>query len=136
MVDTGADFSMAPREVVELLGFDIDSAPGPLYPCSGVASGGHAKRFDIHVGIFAEGGPLELDLPFMVVVDRKPGQTKEVLLGRHPLFHDFDFTFRMGYTDDPEIGKFTVRGVKKRHKAGRYKHYPQVLAPSSSPRKQ
>lgn len=130
LLDSGADFCMLPREVAEVLGVDVDRLPGPDFPFGGVASGGTGRRIDLRVVIRAGPSALEREIPFVVVVDGQAGQSKDILLGRHPFFRDFDIGFRMGYTDDPEIGKFTVREVRKRRNSGRYRNYPPIPTPS------
>jgi Aspartyl protease len=132
LVDSGADFSMLPREVAEVLGFDVDALPGPSLPFSGAGSGGRGKEIELDFLIpYARPGPLRIRRhPFVVMTGGKEGQTKDVLLGRHPLFHDFNFDFRMGYTDDPDIGKFSMRRVVKRRDASRYKRNPPSLVPT------
>jgi hypothetical protein len=132
LLDTGADFSMLPREVAEVLGIDVDGLPGDEFPFSGVGSGGKGKQVNVSFIIPQGSSSLQVNNhPFIVITDAKEGQTKDLLLGRHPLFHDFDMGFRMGYTDDPEIGKFTMRRVTKRRDATRYKHHPPSLVPTS-----
>lgn len=131
LVDTGADFSMVPREVAEVLGIDVDRIPGEELPFSGVGAGGVGKQIGLDFTILSDLGSLRVSgLPFVVMLDSPPGQSKDTILGRHPLFRDFDLGFRMGYTDDPEIGKFTIRRVTKRRDAERYKRHPRVLVPS------
>lgn len=131
LIDTGADFNMLPREVAEVLGIDVDNAPVPEYPCSGVAAGGRAKVFDLDLVIYGHDHPLSFRQSFAVIVNAGQGQSKETLIGRHPLFHDFDFGFRMGFTNDPEIGKFTMRMVTKRRDASHYKQYGPLPSPGS-----
>lgn len=132
LVDTGADFCLVPREVAEVLGFDVDALPGPVLPFGGATAGGQAKELQLDMQVNSTRSPLRLTLPFVVVLNAGPGQNKDVLIGRHPLFHDFDFGFRMGFTTDPELGKFTMRGVHRRRDPSGVRKSGEVLAPGES----
>ncbi|MDE1879706.1 MAG: retropepsin-like domain-containing protein [Euryarchaeota archaeon] len=105
LVDTGADFSLVSREVAEELGVVPEALAGPDYPFQGVGSRNAARSVELHLETGYKDEGLSIDMPFLVIMNDALGQTRDILLGRHPLFHSFDFGFRMGFTDDPEIGK-------------------------------
>ncbi len=131
LVDTGADFSILPTEVAEELGIDPAQLPGEGLPFTGVTAGGAGKVVNLTVRTPQDRGDvwLSMEIPFVVIIKGGLGQGKDVLLGRHPLFHDFDFGFRMGYTDDPEIGKWTMKEIQKRKSASKYVRYEHMLRP-------
>ncbi|MFI5417337.1 MAG: retropepsin-like aspartic protease [Candidatus Lutacidiplasmatales archaeon] len=130
MVDTGADFCLVPREVAEVLGVDVEELPGPALPFGGATGGGLAKEMRLKMELLSRRSPLKLDLPFVVTLKSAPGQSKDVLIGRQPLFHDYDFGFRMGFTDDPDLGKFTMHSVRKRHGSSHARKSGPLLTPS------
>ncbi len=66
------------------------------------------------------GPPGPMTLPFLAGApppDRRSGAAKNVLIGRRPFFEWFDVHFRMGYTTDLELGKWTLREVTKKRPA-------------------
>jgi hypothetical protein len=129
LVDTGADFNMLPREVAEVLGVDVERLSGPALPFSGATAGGKAKPCTLKVEVVGRGESLGFENPFLIILNPAEGKARDVLIGRHPLFHDFDFGFRMGFTDDPEIGKFTMNKVTKRRDASRFVRHDPLIRP-------
>lgn len=120
--DSGADFSFLPIEVAQDLGIDPTAIPGEAYPLGGVTGAGIGRFVNIDVEISSHGIPHRFTLPFMVL---QPGQGSEsggrqVLIGRYPFFYMFDVSFRMGFTDDPELGKWTLHEVVKHRPAKRF----------------
>ncbi|MDE1822165.1 MAG: hypothetical protein KGJ23_04475 [Euryarchaeota archaeon] len=106
-----------------------EALAGPDYPFQGVGSRNAARSVELHLETGYKDEGLSIDMPFLVIMNDALGQTRDILLGRHPLFHSFDFGFRMGFTDDPEIGKWTMREVRKRRDAGSVVRKPRLVGP-------
>jgi len=60
--------------------------------------------------------PVDVRLPMQIVLEGDGPFFP--LLGRHPFFHEFDVSFRMGYTETK--GKFVIAPVTRRKDARRY----------------
>jgi hypothetical protein len=120
LVDSGADYSMLKREVArDGLMIDLDRLT-PIGETGGVGGETKIARTDIGVS-FRMGKYLhECTIPFQISLEEGKDPAFS-LLGRIPFFYDFRVSFRMGYTDDPALGKFNLHLEQKKRSAGRYK---------------
>lgn len=109
IVDSGADYSYLPSEAAKLLGLDAASLSGSTVENRGIGALVESKFATLGVSLLdeRERAEVSLDIPFLVPLHPDP-ETKVVLLGRHPFFRLFDVRFRMGYTDDPSLGKWSL----------------------------
>ena len=123
LVDSGADFSMLRREVARD-GLGIDLASLPVAGTTG-GVGGETKVAFLEMNVSFNMGKKKYEqrIPFQVSLDEST-DLPECLLGRIPFFYDFRICFRMGYTDDPSLGKFTLYYEEKKRSAERYRRPP------------
>lgn len=120
MVDTGADLSMIRKEMLEHLGVDIKNcAPAGTTSC---ADGKISPVSSIDLEVEISGGRYTWNetIPFLLFKDEGKDPDPP-LIGRHPFFNRFRIDFRMGYTNDPKLGKFTVYKEESKRDAYRYK---------------
>ena len=122
LVDSGADYSYLPYECAVVLGLNPEALEGPVLRNQGLGGVVPAKFVVLRMTVLDHnaGIPLELEMPFQVPVKEGP-DTKLVLIGRHPFFEWFDVDFRMGFTDDPSLGKWVIREVTGKRDSRRYK---------------
>jgi hypothetical protein len=119
LIDSGADWSLLPWEVAEDLGIDIDSLPGPERGVAGSTGSGTGRVAEVDLEFQVNPLPGKMTLPFLAMrpppagTERSPA-SKSVLVGRHPFFEWVDIHFRMGFTSDPNLGKWTMREVTKK----------------------
>lgn len=137
LIDSGADSSLLPWEVAEDLGIDIDALPGPERGVTGSTGSGTGRVAEVDLDFRLSVPPGPMTLPFLAMrppKDRNAGSSasKSVLVGRHPFFEWFDIQFRMGFTTDPDLGKWTVREVTKHHPADRVRRARPLPTFSSS----
>ena len=87
LVDSGADISVIPKEVAEVLGLDLS---GEIQPALGV--GGSIKTVPSHVSLVVERGHerYRLNIPIKVALDQ---QDIPPILGRTGFFEEFEITF-------------------------------------------
>lgn len=131
LIDSGADWSLIPWEVALELGIDVATLPGPDRGVSGSTGAGRGRAVEVELDLRVNPPPGPMILPFVAMrppLDTKAASTasKTVLVGRHPFFEWFDIHFRMGYTTDPDLGKWTVRQVTKKHPADMYRKAPTM----------
>lgn len=120
LLDTGADFCVLPYEVADILNINPGALKGQPFPMSGIGSDVLVKVTHIDVTIHSRTGDMAVPmLPFLVPVEPQP-PGRFVLIGRHPFLSMFDVRFRMGFTDDPELGKWTLTEVVKHRAARRF----------------
>lgn len=138
LIDSGADWSVLPWEIAEELGIDVAALPGPDRPISGVTAPGRGRIVNVEL-LFEAGARYQsprMTLPFMALYrpqeagSSNASASKSLLIGRHPFFEWFDVHFRMGFTTDPDLGKWTVRASFKKREATRYKKSVAVPGPS------
>ena len=115
LVDSGADYSMLRTEIVEDGFLTNISSFKKKADTSGV--GGNTE-----VGILkATISTLEFEeiIPFQVPLnpDKNPPLS---LLGRIPFFYKYRIDFRMGYTNDPTLGKFVIYPEIHKRKAEQF----------------
>src|SRR3989304_2216644 len=121
VVASGADYSYLPSEAAQLLGLDAASLTGSTVENRGIGATVESRFATLGVSLLGEHEEPEttLEIPFLVPVHPDP-ESRVVLLGRHPFFRLFDVRFRMGYTDDPTLGKWSLERVVKRRDSRRY----------------
>lgn len=114
LVDSGADFSMIRREIVEdAFGIDISKLKGTS-KSQGIAGETIEVAFVTLTMVFGYGRLyFREDIPFQVPLnpDKNPPLS---LIGRDPFFYRYRVDFRMGYTDDSSLGKFVIYPEKHR----------------------
>jgi hypothetical protein len=120
LLDSGADFSMLRRDVAEDgLGVNLDKLK-QTGKTHGI-SGGETPISEIEADItftYKKHQRTE-KLPFQISLDEKK-ETPENILGRIPFFYNYRIDFRMGFTDDPALGKFWMYPEKKKRDSGAY----------------
>jgi hypothetical protein len=120
LIDSGADFSMLRREVAEA-GLNIDlSSLNPTGETRGIT--GVTKVSTVNVDITFSYRKLAFTetIPFQISLDPSKDPA-ESLLGRMPFFYRHRIDFRMGFTDDPKLGKFTIHYEEKKRPAKGYR---------------
>lgn len=116
LVDSGADYSILRREVVED-GLNIDIS---TLKKAGETSGITGKTKVAIIDAIITFGTLKLQckekIQFQVSLepDKDPPLS---LLGRNPFFYSYRIDFRMGYTTDPALGKFVLYPEKHKRNA-------------------
>lgn len=118
LLDSGADFSMIPRNFAEGLGIDCERLP--VTSTSGVGGECKVGETAVYISFGQRGENYEFKIPVQIPLDPKIQIVP--LLGRIPLFYEFDISFRMGYCEDK--GKFTLKKVIKRHDGKKYSKTP------------
>lgn len=107
---------MIPREMAEgLLGIDVEKLP--VDRAMSVANSFEIGVARLTVTLEQTGRRESFEAPFQIPLNQ-PGFPSLPLIGREPLFHLFDVSFRMAYT--PNLGKFTLKKVTKTRDAERY----------------
>lgn len=127
IVDSGADYSFLPHAAARVLGLDPASLTGSIVENQGIGATVESKFATLGVSVLDERERPEVSLEIPFLVPLRPGpEAKVVLLGRHPFFRLFDVRFRMGYTDDESLGKWSLERVVKRRNAARYRKPPPL----------
>jgi hypothetical protein len=117
LVDSGADFSMIPREFAELA-LGIDLAKCRVEEAVSASGTMRIAWVTLNVTIRDQAKTHTFEAPFQVPLDA-PGYPHLPLLGREPAFRIFDVSFRLGYTQ--EIGKLVFRLVTKTRNPSKYR---------------
>jgi len=119
LVDSGADYSMLRSEIVED-GFKINVSDLKKYAdTSGIGGTSEVGLLNITVRITQRNFTFEEIIPFQVPLnpDNNPPLS---LLGRIPFFYRYRVDFRMGYTDDPNLGKFVIYPEEHKRESKKY----------------
>lgn len=87
LVDSGADISVMPLEVAEIIGCDLS---GPVDETFGIGGSARVKRTSVHVAVRKGHEHYSIRVPFCVLLD----DAVPVLLGRAAFFDAFDITFK------------------------------------------
>lgn len=119
-IDSGADFSVIPFGVAQLLGIDPEQLPGMAQPGSGVGAAVGGKFVDLEASFYSGSGARTLTMPFLALYPTPEGAAQNVLIGLLPFFQKMRILFKMGFTDDPELGKWSLREVTKQKSATRF----------------
>jgi hypothetical protein len=121
LLDSGADISMLTQEVArDGLKIDVDKLE-PAGDTGGI--GGDISVAMVDVGVSFAMGPRYVHrctIPFQIPLGENKGPCYS-LLGRDPFFYEFRVSFRMGYTDDPSVGKFNLHKETVKRSAERFK---------------
>lgn len=107
LLDSGADFPLISKDVAEAIGINYDDLRKTK--TSGVGGVVEVGWADIDIQIGQRQNQFEFRWPFQVSPNIH--MNKLPLLGREPLFSNFDVSFRMKYADIR--GKFILSEVKK-----------------------
>lgn len=115
LLDTGADYSLIPRKFAEGLGINCNTLSKTT--TKGVGSECDVGEVDVTIE-FGQRAEMyhSTDVPFHVLLDSQ--QDCPILIGRVPLFYDFQICFRMGFCEDK--GKFTLKYDPKKRDGSRY----------------
>ena len=115
LVDSGADFSMISREFADNLGINTTEC-SPIQ--TSTASGRMiAVETEIRIRFGQRREIYDYEIP--VQIPLRKGFPELPLLGRYPLFRDFDVNFRMGYCQSR--GKFVIKRVTRRRPDSDYR---------------
>lgn len=120
LIDSGADYSIIQREIVEdAFGIDVSKIKKCGETC-GITGKTDVGEITIEMRFGTERNTLVEKIPFRVSLDdgKDPPIT---LLGRDPFFYKYRVDFRMGYTDDPTLGKFVLYPETHKRKANSFK---------------
>jgi len=120
LIDSGADYSIIQREIVEDA-FNIDISK--LEKCGetcGITGKTDVGKIDIEMRFGTGHDTLIEKIPFRVSLDKKK-DPPITLLGRDPFFYKYRVDFRMGYTNDPALGKFVLYPETHKRKANNFK---------------
>ncbi|MBU0684872.1 MAG: retropepsin-like aspartic protease [Thermoplasmatota archaeon] len=88
ILDSGADISVLPLEVGQLLGLDLTKDKGP---CGGIGGEVETAEDHVRVRVFQGHENYSFDIPVKVVLD--PESNIPVLIGREGFFEEFEITF-------------------------------------------
>lgn len=121
LVDSGADYSYLPYQAAKLMGIEAGRLAGKKIQNQGIGGIVESKFVQLKVGIVGDDEEVEFwtELPFLVPL-KDSDSSDIVLIGRHPFFDDFHIDFRMGFSNDPSFGKWTLREVLGRRDSRRY----------------
>lgn len=110
LLDSGADYSMIPREIAEqVLGLDV--AALPVQQTNGVGNTFQTGSATLSLTLSQHGHVETFSAPVQIPLNC-PNFPAIPLIGREPLFRLFEIHFRQEYTD--ALGKFVLRKVTKR----------------------
>jgi hypothetical protein len=120
LIDSGADYSLLRKETLGFLGVNIAT----LERCGSTRGITNqpipACKVECVIEISYKGKTYSEEIPFQVLIppDVDPSEN---LLGRTPFFSNHTIDFRMGFTDDPDLGKFVIYLNEGKRKSSRYK---------------
>ena len=119
LIDSGADYSIIRREIVEAaFGVDISKLKKSGETC-GITGKTNVAEIDIQMMFGTEKQTFTEIIPFNVSLD--PLKDPPVSLsGRIPFFYRYRIDFRMGYTTDPALGKFIIYPETHKRKPEKY----------------
>lgn len=120
LIDSGADYSVIQREIIEDA-FKIDISK--LKKCGetcGITGKTDVGKINVEMQFGTERDTLKEKIPFRVSLEPEK-DTPITLLGRIPFFYKYHIDFRMGFTDDPTLGKFVIYPETHKRQAKRYK---------------
>lgn len=116
MLDSGADYSMLKNEIVEdYFLVDVNSLRKGR-TTSGIGGTTEIAWIDIDLEFGWGSNRHRKTIPFQIPVDRRKDPQLSII-GRIPFFYDFRVDFRMGYTDDSQLGKFVIYPEEHKRKA-------------------
>ena len=115
LVDSVADYSMIPNDLAAALRISMKSLRADKTMGIGPEAVNVAWT-EVLMSIGQGRDLLDIRLPVQIVLDGEGPFFP--LLGRHPFFHEFDVSFRMGYTETK--GKFVMAPVTHRKDARKY----------------
>lgn len=113
LVDSGADYSMIRRDIAQDI-FNIDiSSLKKKGDSSGIGGKVPVGIVELTISFGLRQYNFEEKIPFQIPLDPK-NEIEIPLLGRNPFFYNYRVDFRMGFTDDPSLGKFVIYPEKHR----------------------
>lgn len=120
LVDSGADYSIIRREIVEdAFGVDISKLKKSGETC-GITGKTSVGKIGIEMKFGTSRKKCIEKIPFNVSLESSKDPPVS-LLGRDPFFYRYRVDFRMGYTDDPSLGKFVLYPEEHKRNAKKYK---------------
>lgn len=115
LLDSGADFPTITKDVAEALGIDIKKCKRDT--ATGVGGKTMVAWCEIDVSFGQGGHDFDYRMPFHIALAENSHMFP--LLGREPIFYDFDVNFRMSYA--PPKGKFVLKKVTKHRNPKKFK---------------
>ena len=89
LLDSGADISVVPREVAELLGLNLK---GKIEEAKGIGGKVKATQTNMNIGLGKPHERYELNIPVKIILENKE-EEMPILLGRTGFFDKFIITF-------------------------------------------
>ena len=119
LVDSGADYSMLRREIVEdIFQLNINDLE-KVGITEGIAGKTEVAVLNVKILFGRERLYFKEEIPFRIPLD--PDKDVPIsLLGRDPFFYKYRIDFRMGYTTDPTLGKFVIYPEKHKRSAEKF----------------
>jgi hypothetical protein len=119
MLDTGADISMIRKEMLEFLGVSMKTCPSA--GTTSCADGKSSQVSSIELTVEITGGKYTWrdSIPFLFFLEEGKDPDPPIL-GRHPFFNNYRIDFRMGFTNDPKLGKFVIYKEEVKRDSKRY----------------
>lgn len=123
LVDSGADCSMLRREeAIDGLGIDVTKLR-PIGQTGGIGGSTDVAIVEVDLRFGQRQHMFEMKMPMQVSLEEGKDPSLS-LLGRNPFFYKFRVDFRMGYTDDPTLGKFILYPEDNPRNAAKFKKPP------------
>lgn len=120
LVDSGADFSMLRSDIVEDYFLINTSDLKKGIDTSGIGGETEIAWINIKIEFGQRDLKYEEDIPFQVPLTPEKNPPLS-LIGRNPFFYKYRVDFRMGYTDDLNLGKFVIYPETHKRDAERFK---------------
>ena len=121
LIDSGADYSMLQRDVVQdALQIDISTLQ-EKGETSGVTGKAKITWITVKVLFGLKNLQFEEEIPFQVSLEPEKDSPLS-LLGRIPFFYKYRVDYRMGYTTDPALGKFVIYPEIHKRSSDDYHH--------------
>lgn len=108
LLDSGSDFSMLRNDVIEdYFQINISDLKKGTIDTAGIGGEVEVAWIDLKVEFSQRNFTYEETIPFQVPIKYEKNPPL-CLIGRNPFFYKYRVDFRMGYTDDPALGKFII----------------------------
>ena len=120
LVDSGADYSMLRRDIVQdALQIDISTLK-EKGETSGVTGKAEIAWINVKLSFGQKNLQFEEDIPFQVSLEPEKDPPLSIL-GRIPFFYKYRVDYRMGFTTDPALGKFVIYPETHKRSADKYR---------------
>jgi len=120
LLDSGADISIIRKDILEFLEIDWKTIQktGKTQCADGETS--EVGLINLEIVISERNTTWSEDIPFQCFLTEGKDPDPP-LLGRHPFFNRYRIDFRMGYTDDPALGKFIIYKEEAKRDSKRFR---------------